>query len=157
MSHVILMGHLGDDAKVSFTPSNKKVVSFRMAVNQKRGGQETTMWWQITCWGEDWQPLVPYLRKGSGVIVAGEMMKPEIYHDRESHPQMSLKLVASRISFNPFGRGERSLGEGGKEMEGGRDFAVSNTHTPVCGQEKGLGGELEGSIDHEFAEDEIPF
>lgn len=103
-----IAGHLGADPEVRFTPGGQKVTSLRVATNTRKSGKEETVWWRVTIWGDRFDKLMPYLKKGSGVIIIGEMSKPEIYTDREGRPQVSLDLTAEIIRFSPFGRGDRS-------------------------------------------------
>ena len=51
--------------------------------------------------------MLPYLKKGSSLIVVGELSKPEIYTDKEGRPQISLEVTAEFIRFSPFGKGEK--------------------------------------------------
>jgi len=120
------MGHLGTDPEVRFTSSGQKVTTLRVATNQKRGGKEETLWWRVTVWGEQCDKIMSYLKKGSSVVVNGDMLKPEIYTNREDQPQISLNVVAYNISFSPFGRkegsnqvgqGYESISEHGKEQK----------------------------------------
>ncbi len=108
MNHLTLAGHLGSDPEVRYTSSGTKVTTFRVATNSRRGGKDETTWWRITVWGEQFDKLMPHLKKGSAVIISGEMTKAEIYTDRDGNPQMSLNVTANSIQFSPFGRGERS-------------------------------------------------
>ncbi|MCB1068098.1 MAG: single-stranded DNA-binding protein [Simkania sp.] len=107
MNQLTIMGHLGADPEVRFTSSGQKVTTLRVAENQKRGGKDETLWWRITIWGEQFDKLVSYLKKGSAIIVTGEMSKPEIYNDRDGKPQISLNMTAYHIAFSPFGRTEK--------------------------------------------------
>ncbi|MCB1107384.1 MAG: single-stranded DNA-binding protein [Chlamydiia bacterium] len=157
MNHLMIMGHLGADPEVRFTSGGQKVTTLRLACNQKRGGKEETFWWRVTIWGEQFDKIMPYLKKGSALIVNGEMMKPEIYTNKEGQPQISLNMVAHNISFPPFGRGDR--GEGGGQQE---QHSYSQ-------QGSGFGGQMQqgqGDSSHHqqeqyqsagFSEDEIPF
>lgn len=105
MNKILIMGRLGADAETRFTAGGQKVTSFRMAVNSRRGGkEETTTWYRVTIWGDRFDKLVPYLKKGSAIIASGEL-KAEIYTDKEGRPQISLDVTADSLSFNPFGSG----------------------------------------------------
>lgn len=106
-----IAGHLGSDPEVRFTPSGQKVTSFRVATNIKRGDKEKTVWWRVSCWGDRFDKRLAYLKKGSAVIVVGEMGIPDIYTDKSGNQQISLEITAEIISFSPFGKGGRSSGE----------------------------------------------
>jgi single-strand DNA-binding protein len=106
-----IAGHLGADPEARFTPGGQKVTSLRVATNTRKSGKDETVWWRVTIWGERFDKMMPYLKKGSAIIVIGEMGKPEIYTDKEGRPQVSLDLTAEMIRFSPFGRSDR----GGQE------------------------------------------
>lgn len=103
MNLIQLMGRLGADAETRFTPSGQKVTTLRIACNSKRGGEEETIWYRVTLWSDRWDKLLPYLTKGSAVIVHGELRKPEVYTDRNGNPAVSMDVTADSIRFNPFG------------------------------------------------------
>lgn len=103
-----IAGHLGADPETRFTPSGQKVTNLRVAVNIRRSGKDETIWWRVTLWGDRFDKLLPHLKKGSGVIVIGEMVqKPEIYTDREGRQQISMEMTAEIIRFSPFGKPDR--------------------------------------------------
>ncbi len=107
-----IAGHLGADPETRFTPNGQKVTTLRVATNTRKSGKDETVWWRVTIWGERFDKMMPYLKKGSAIIVIGEMSKPEIYTDKEGRPQVSLDLTAEMIRFSPFGKGDR----GGQEQ-----------------------------------------
>lgn len=104
MNLIHIAGHLGDDPEERFTPGGQKVINFRVAVKSRRRGEESTTWYRVTIWGDRFDKMLPHLKKGSAVIVVGELQKPEVYTDREGKPQVSLEITAEVIRFSPFGR-----------------------------------------------------
>lgn len=115
-------GRLGRDPETRFTASGQKVTSFSLATTIRRGGKEETVWWRITLWGERFDKLMPYLKKGSAVIVTGEMSRPpEIYTDKEGKSQVSLELTAEILKFSPFGNPDRA----------GQESAQGNAASPT--------------------------
>jgi single-strand DNA-binding protein len=100
---VQVAGRLGKDAETRFTTSGQKVTTLTLATNIRKAGKEETVWWRVTIWGERYDKMLPYLKKGSAIIVVGEMNKPEIWNDKEGRPQVGLELTAEIIRFNPFG------------------------------------------------------
>lgn len=111
MNLIHIAGHLGSDPETRFTPGGQKVISFRLAARARKGGQDQTIWYRITIWGDRFDRLVPHLKKGSAVIVIGEMQKPEIYNKRDGQPDVSIDVTAEVIRFSPFGRSDRPEGE----------------------------------------------
>lgn len=144
MNQTTLAGNLGADPEVRFTSSGQKVTTLRVAARARRSGKDETIWWKVTLWGEQFDKMVVHLKKGSGVIVVGEMSKPEIYTDREGKPQVSLNVTAYNISFNPFGRPDSQ----NKENQGQEPAFAHAGETPAFGQ---------NSMGSSFSEDDIPF
>jgi single-strand DNA-binding protein len=114
---VHLAGHLGKDPETRFTPSGQKVTSFTIAVNQRKGKEDVTMWVRVTVWGDRFDKMISYLKKGSGVIVTGRMNPPSSYTDKEGRTQVSLEVTAEMIEFSPFGKTDR-MGEGQMQATG---------------------------------------
>lgn len=108
MNLIQIAGYLGSDAEERFTPNGKKVISLRVATRAWQGGKEETIWWRVSLWGDRFDKLVPYLRKGAAVVIVGEMGKPETYVDREGKTQVSLNITAEIVKFSPFGKGEKN-------------------------------------------------
>ena len=158
MNQMTIMGHLGADPEVRFTSSGQKVTTLRLACNQRKSGKEETLWWRVTLWGEQFDKLMTYVKKGSALIVSGEMPKPEIYNDREGNPQVSLNLVAYNLSFPPFGRSTDRPSEGTSMPESSQTQAQSPQYASQNQQqiEPGKGGAATDT-NHAFSEDEIPF
>lgn len=112
MNFINIAGHLGADPEVRYTSSGKKVTTLRVATRARKGGNDDTIWWRVTVWGEQFDKMISYLKKGSAIVVFGELQKPEIFNDREGKPQISMEITASLIQFSPFGKSEREGGAG---------------------------------------------
>jgi single-strand DNA-binding protein len=110
MNIIQVAGHLGADPVTRFTPTGQKVTTFNVAVNGRKGGNEVTTWFRITVWGDRFDKMLTYLKKGSAVIIIGELQKPEIWTDKEGRPQVSLDITADIIKFSPFGKPDRTDG-----------------------------------------------
>ncbi|EKE08683.1 MAG: hypothetical protein ACD_17C00049G0002 [uncultured bacterium] len=106
MNFIHIAGNLGADPEVRFTSTGKKVTTLKVATRSRRGknSEELTIWWRVTVWGEQYDKLISYLKKGSSVMVFGDVHKPEIFTDREGKPQISLDITASHLEFSPFGK-----------------------------------------------------
>jgi single-strand DNA-binding protein len=119
---VHLAGHLGKDPETRFTPSGQKVTTFTMAINLRKGKEDVTIWVRVTIWGDRFDKILSYLKKGSGVIVTGRMNPPSSYTDKEGRTQVSLEVTAEMIEFSPFGRMDRQ-GEGQYQQAAGSSQA----------------------------------
>lgn len=124
MNFVEIAGHLGADAEERFTSTGKRVISLRIATKTRQGGKDETIWWKANIWGDRFDKMLPFLRKGTGLIIFGEMMKPEIYVDKMGNSQISLTISAEVIRFSPFGKsggsGEREERQSFKDQQGGQ-------------------------------------
>lgn len=157
MNQTTIAGHLGADPEVRFTSSGKKVTNLRVAARVRRGTKEDiTIWWRVTFWSEDFDKIISYMKKGSAVVIVGEMNKPEIFTDREGKPQISMSMTGYNVSFSPFG----GKAEGGQTESTGTPAAAPSSSEPSFGLNDfathaapRAGGSLPGN----FSEDEIPF
>lgn len=162
MNHILIAGHLGADPETRFTPSGQKVTTLRVASNVRKAGKDETVWWKITIWGDQFDKILPYFKKGSPIMVAGELSKPELFTDREGKPQISLNITANNIMFSPFGKSDQKNEEGGSAFKqsfqkpelnnspGAPSFAESAAFQPT----QTMYGQRDAS---EFNEEEIPF
>lgn len=144
MNQIIIAGRLGNDPEVRYTSSGLKVTTFRLATNSRKGGKDETIWYRVTLWGDQFDKMMSYLKKGSAVIVTGELAKPEIYNDREGNPQASMNVTAFNITFSPFGKSQNNDGQG-QYNSSENDFANVQVN-----------GEADMS-DNSFSDEEIPF
>ncbi len=148
MNQTTVAGHLGADPEVRFTSSGQKVTTLRVAARVRKGGKDETIWWKISVWGEQFDKMIPHFKKGSPIIVVGEMNKPEIFTDREGRPQVSMSMTALNLMFSPFGRPD----------QGPQDQAQ-----PATTSEPAFSGVSEGSsygqsrASSNYADDEVPF
>lgn len=151
MNQTTIAGHLGADPEVRFTSSGQKVTTLRVAARVRRTGKDETIWWRVTIWGEQFDKMMPYLKKGSPVIVIGEMNKPEIFTDREGRAQVSMSLTASDLMFSPFGRPDQHGGEQKSSTPMQQQENNNMAYSPMGEMSYGQGKMPS------FSDDEIPF
>ncbi len=73
--HTVIVGHLGRDPEMRYTPNGKPVTNFSVAVSRKYNGKdgktvEKTKWFRVTAWDKLAELCNQYLRKGRLVLVA---------------------------------------------------------------------------------------
>ena len=116
VNKVILIGNLGADPELKYTPSNRAVCNLSLATNEvfkdKAGArQERTEWHRITVWGEQAETCSKYLGKGRSVYVEGRL-QTRSWDDKDGKKRYSTDIVADRVVF--LGGGGPSAGaEGG--------------------------------------------
>lgn len=99
---ITLIGNLGNDAELRFTPSGVPVSSFNLAVNRSWTGQDgqrqdKTTWFRVSVWNKTAEALTEYLTKGKQVLVVGEVEEVRVYTDRDGKPRASLEVKAQSI------------------------------------------------------------
>jgi single-strand DNA-binding protein len=138
----VLIGHLGSDPEMRYTPNGQAVCSWRMAVNrrwvdaQNQQHDETT-WYKVSTWGKLAETCNQYLAKGRLVLVEGDRLKVDAYTNREGQPAASMEVTAQTVKFLGGREGVQGQGQG---ASGGRPNTVPAYDGP--GQ---------------MSEDEIPF
>jgi len=147
VNKVILVGNLGADPEVRFTPSGQAVANFRMATTDswtdKASGQrqERTEWHRIVVWGKLGELCGEYLRKGRQCYVEGRLQTRE-WQDRDGQKRWTTEVVANQVVFLG-GRGE-----------GGGSFSPAGGG--AAGPSGGYGDEGMGGFD-DGGDDDIPF
>ena len=107
---IIIVGNLGRDPEMRYTPSGQAVTNFSVATNRKytnSDGQsvEETIWFRISAWGKQAEVCNQYLRKGSKVLVEGRMVAdsstggPRIWNRQDGTPAASFEVSASTVRF----------------------------------------------------------
>jgi len=101
LNKVMIIGHLGRDPEMRFTPTGKSVSSFSVACNRswksKNGERHTeTDWFNVVAWGDLAEISKQYLSKGSMVYVEGRLQIRE-WVDSNGNPQKSVEIVARDI------------------------------------------------------------
>jgi single-strand DNA-binding protein len=155
MNIITIAGRLGADPEIRFTSNGKKVTTLRVATNSRRGSKDETIWWRVTVWGDNFDKMISFLKKGDAVIIVGELSKPEVFTDREGKAQVSMNITASNIMFSPFGKID-------KTNTSNNQANVETTQGPAIEQNENeyasfTTGAKEENSNHQFSDDEIPF
>ncbi len=100
---VIVVGNLGRDPELRYTPQGTAVCSFSVATSEKRRDkagefQELTTWFRVTTWGKQAETASKYLIKGKPVYIEGRL-RIEEWTDRDGKNRYSLEVNASDLQF----------------------------------------------------------
>lgn len=108
---ITLFGFLGADPEERITRGGEgtKVVSLRLATTVWREGGEHTIWWRVQLWGSRFDNKVRLLKKGSSVVVSGDVVRAEGYSKRDGGIGVSLDVNAHSIVLSPFGKKREDL------------------------------------------------
>lgn len=118
---VILVGNLGRDPEMRYTPSGQAVTNFSVAVNDNytnSSGEkvERTIWVRVSTWGKQAENCNQYLKKGKKVLVEGRLVPdpntggPRVWTRQDGSPSASFEVSASTVRFLST-RGEEAGGE----------------------------------------------
>jgi len=139
---IILIGNLGRDPELRYTPQGTPVCSFTMATNEKRKdrsgeNQDVTTWFRVTFWGRQAETASQFLTKGKPIYVEGRL-RIEEWNDRDGKPRYTLEVHATDMQFI----GQRS-------DEPGAGTSPSNKAAPS--------NNTPNENEAEIADDDIPF
>ena len=98
MNKIILIGNLTRDPETRTTPSGHSVCNFDIAVNDRRGGQENTLYFRIAAWDKTGESCQRYLTKGRKVFVAGPLSY-RTYQANDGTTRVSLEVNANDVEF----------------------------------------------------------
>lgn len=125
MNILHIIGFLGADPEERFTPSGQKLWVLRVATKSKKNGQEETIWWRITVWGDQFDKILAYFKKGKPIYIIAEMNKLDVYMDKNGQPQVSYDATARSIHFLPMSN-DRQEQEGQQQSNQGGGYPSSN-------------------------------
>jgi len=119
LSKVILVGNLGSDPEMRYTPNGKAVTSFNVATNRRyttSGGEskEETDWFRVSVWGKQAEQCNQFLSKGKQVYVEGRL-HARSWEGQDGQMRTSLEVNAERVLF--LGRRNSVSLPGGEEIE----------------------------------------
>ena len=101
---ILIVGNLGRDPEMRYTPSGKAVTNISVAVNEKWGDNERTTWFRVSAWNGLAEVLNQYLSKGDLVLVKGSLRGddnggPRVWTGKDGEPRASFEIVARTVKF----------------------------------------------------------
>ncbi len=106
---VILVGNLGRDPEMRYTPSGQAVTNLSVATNRtytdSSGNQvKETVWFRVAVWGKQAETCHQYLRKGRQVLVEGRLTpdengNPRIWTGQDGAARASFEVTAQTVRF----------------------------------------------------------
>ncbi len=177
VNKVILVGRLGQNPEVRFTPSGAAVANFSVATNESwtdKAGQkqERTEWHRIVVWGKLAELCQQYLTKGRQAYIEGRMQTRQ-WQDKDGQTKYTTEVQAQTVQF--LGGNERSAGGPNQSMDAGAPMGMEPSGQNAGygsfggGQGGGNGGGYAaqgggapsnarpGMPEPSFTEDDVPF
>jgi single-strand DNA-binding protein len=148
VNKVILVGNLGRDAELRYTPGGAAVATLNLATTEvfkDREGQkkEDTQWHRVILWGKTAETLQDYLTKGKQIYVEGKLQTRK-WKDKEGNDKYTTEVRGDRVVL--LSGGGRSEGSSRGEGGGGRATTAPDEFSHA---------EAGGSV--ELTDDDIPF
>jgi len=103
VNKMTIIGNLGSEPEMRFTPSGRPVTSFRVATNwryttQEGERREETEWFSVVCWGKLAEQCNQYLSKGRLVYVEGRL-RLRSWEGQDGQTRYRNEIVADRVKF----------------------------------------------------------
>src|SRR6516164_8039698 len=122
VNKVILVGNLGRDAELRYTPAGAAVATINMATtevwNDKSGQrQERTEWHRVVLWGKSAESLAEYLTKGKQIYVEGRLQTRQ-WDDKDGNKRYTTEIRGDRVVLLGSGGGGRAAGGDRPESSG---------------------------------------
>jgi single-strand DNA-binding protein len=100
---ITLVGNLGRDPELRYTPQGTPVCSFSMATNERRKDktgemQDHTTWFRVTLWGRQAETASQYLTKGRPIYIEGRL-RVEEWTDRDGKARYTLEVHGTDMQF----------------------------------------------------------
>jgi single-strand DNA-binding protein len=146
VNKVILVGNLGRDAELRYTPGGAAVATLNMATTEvfkDREGQkkEDTQWHRVILWGKTAETLQDYLTKGKQIYVEGKLQTRK-WKDKDGNDKYTTEIRGDRVVL---------LGGGSRGDSGGRGSSSAPSEEFAHAEAGGGGGSVE------LTDDDIPF
>jgi single-strand DNA-binding protein len=117
---IIIVGNLGRDPEMRYTPSGQAVTNFNVATNRQytdSNGQQVkeTIWFRVSTWGKQAETCNQYLKKGNKVLVEGRLVPdqatggPRVWTRQDGTVTASFEVSANTVRFLTS-RGEAEAG-----------------------------------------------
>jgi single-strand DNA-binding protein len=147
-NRITIVGYLGRDPELRYTPSGAPVCDFSVATTERKGkrdgeeGEEITTWFRVSLWGRQAELANQYLQKGKLVYLEGRLTLRE-YTDRDGNKRTSLDVHGTDLRF---------IGSRGDEMAAGAPSSGGRAAGGSSRQQESGGGGGDAIVD-----DDIPF
>ncbi len=119
LNKIMVIGNVGTDPEMRYTPSGSPVTSFRLATNRRYTTQEgerreETEWFTIVAWSQLAEQVNQYLSKGQRAYCEGRLHSHS-YQGNDGQMRFTNEIIADRVLFlDRAGTGEQQSGEAGE-------------------------------------------
>ena len=122
--NIILVGNVGKEPEMRYTPAGKAAASFRLATSESYWKSEdkresVTTWWTVTCWGQTAERVYTQVKKGMKLLVEGRIKpgddgNPRTFTRKDGSTGTTYEMTASVVRI--LDKIEKSEPEGDEEV-----------------------------------------
>jgi single-strand DNA-binding protein len=155
LNKCMIIGNLGRDPEMRYTPSGQAVTQFSVATNRNYRDpqgewQSETEWFRVVVWGDQGERVAEYLRKGHKVYVEGRIQTRQ-WEDQSGNKRYTTELIANRVTSL-----ERRDREGEPPFPGEAPAGGAGSGSGGAGADAGPGGAA-GQTSSAEDYDDLPF
>jgi len=99
MNHITLIGNVGKEPELRYTPSNKAVCRFNVADTRGQDDKKKTVWHTVITFDEQAENVAANIRKGSRVIVTGRLNKAS-FEGKDGVKKEITELIADEVGLS---------------------------------------------------------
>lgn len=118
----VIVGNVGRDPEMKYTPAGQAVTTFSVAVSEGYGEKKYTLWFRVTAWGKTAEACNNYVKKGDKVLVDGRLSgdaatgSPKIYTKKDGTSGTSFEMTANNVKF--LSSKSEHAGDAGDQSDG---------------------------------------
>jgi single-strand DNA-binding protein len=159
VNKVILLGNLGKDPELRFTPQQMAVARFSIATNERKKDpsgtwSDHTEWHNVVVFGKSAENCSKFLKKGRQAYVEGRI-RTNKWQDKEGKDRYTTEILADTVQFIGGARGETDMG--GMSHEPANDNVMSGLSSADSLPKAAVGGAPAFDVPAAFDDDDIPF
>lgn len=101
MNTITLIGNCTRDPESKILDNSTKITTLNIASNIYKKGENIVMYYRISIFGNQYDKFLEYVKKGSALVVTGQLQEVKTYQAKDGEWKASLDIVANSINFNP--------------------------------------------------------
>ena len=103
LNRIMIIGNVGTDPEMRFTPSGNPVTSFRVATSRfyttsEGERRQETEWFTVVAWKKQAESCNQFLSKGQRVYVEGSL-RTRFWEGRDGQKRVTVEVIANRVLF----------------------------------------------------------
>lgn len=138
VNKAIILGHLGRDPEMTYTPSGLAVCKFSLATSKKmKDGREVTQWHRCTAFDKTGELISQYVNKGSQLYIEGEITYSQ--YEKDGVTRYSTDIIVREFNFVGSGGGGQQGGYQNRQQGGGYQQQGGGGYQPDSAPQGGGG------------------